>query len=94
MYSLILKLVLVLLVCAVFVSALQMVLLRHKNRMLFIELQTLQQQRDMLNVSFGQLLLEQSTLAQPNRIETIAIKQLDMIMPTPYSTQLIINSEF
>jgi cell division protein FtsL len=77
------KWVLILLVCAVFVSALQVVVVRHKNRMLFAELQKLQQQRDALNVSFGQLQLEQSTLAELSRVETIAREQLDMVMPTP-----------
>ncbi len=72
-----------LLMCAVFISALQLVLVRHKNRLLFIELQAIQQQRDTLKVSYGQLQLEHSSLTQYNRIETIARQQLDMIIPTP-----------
>jgi cell division protein FtsL len=75
-------LLIALLMCAVFISALQLVLVRHKNRMLFIELQAIQQQRDTLNVSYGQLQLEHSSLTQYNRIETIARQQLDMIIPT------------
>jgi cell division protein FtsL len=81
------KIILILLVCVVFASALHLVIVRHENRMLFIELQKLQQQRDALNISYGQLQLEMSTLAQHNRIETIARKQLNMITP---STQNII----
>ncbi|EDN69848.1 cell division protein [Beggiatoa sp. PS] len=80
--QLITKIILTLLVCAVFVSALHLVVVRHENRNLFIELQELQQQRDALNISYGQLQLEISTLAQHNRIETIAQKQLNMITPT------------
>jgi cell division protein FtsL len=72
-----------LLMCAVFISALQLVLVRHKNRMFFIELQAIQQQYDTLKVSYGQLQLEHSSLTQYNRIETIARQQLDMIRPTP-----------
>jgi len=84
MSSLDLKFILIaLLMCAVFISALQLVLVRHKNRLLFIEFQVIQQQRDTLNVSYGQLQLEQSSLTQYNRIETIARQQLDMIIPTP-----------
>lgn len=89
MSSLILRLTLVLLMCAVFLSSLQLVLVRHENRMLFIELQKLQQQRDTLNVEWGQLQLEQSTLAEHNRIETIAREQLDMIMPAQNNLILI-----
>ncbi|RKZ37406.1 MAG: cell division protein FtsL [Gammaproteobacteria bacterium] len=91
MFSLSLKWLLALLICAVFVSAVQIVLVRHKNRMLFIELQILQQQRDALNVSYGRLQLEQSTLTQHNRIENIAREQLDMIIPTPDNIIIINN---
>ncbi len=71
----------VLLASALFVSAVQIVLMRHKNRLLFIELQKIQQQRDLLDVSYGQLQLKQSVLIQHNRIETIARQELDMIVP-------------
>lgn len=73
----------VLLMGAIFISALQLVLVRYENRMLFIELQTIQQQRDVLNISYGQLQLEHSSLTQYKRIETIASQKLDMIIPTP-----------
>jgi len=71
----------VLLTSALFVSAVQIVLMRHKNRMLFIELQKIQPQRDVLDVSYGQLQLKKSVLIQHNRIETIAHQELDMIVP-------------
>jgi len=83
------KWILILLVCAVFVSALQLVLVRHENRMLFTELQKLQQQHDALIISFGQLQLEQSTLADLSRIERIAREQLDMTVPTPHNIVII-----
>lgn len=66
---------------AVFVSAIQLVLVRHQNRLRFTELQTLQQQRDKLNEEWGRLQLEQSTWAQPQRIETMAYEQLGMHPP-------------
>ncbi|MDM8560387.1 cell division protein FtsL [Candidatus Parabeggiatoa sp. HSG14] len=84
-----LKIILILLTSVIFMSALQLVLVRHKSRMVFMKLQTLQQQRDALNVEWGQLQLEQSTLAQHNRIETIAYKKLDMIMPTPHDIIIV-----
>ncbi len=78
-----LLLLLLLLISALFVSSLQLILTRHQNRMLFIERHQLQQQRDALKVYYEQLQLEQSTLAQPYRIETIARDKLNMIKPAP-----------
>lgn len=75
------KIITGLLIILVFISAIQLILVRHKNRMLFMELQVLQQHHDKLNVELGRLQLEQSTLTNPNRVETIAREQLDMIVP-------------
>ncbi|HID99951.1 MAG TPA: cell division protein FtsL [Thiotrichaceae bacterium] len=83
------KFLVLLLISAVFVSALQVVLARHQNRMLFIERHQLQQQGDALRIYYGQLQLEQSTLAQPHRIETIARDKLNMIIPAPNDIILI-----
>ncbi len=77
------KVIISLLTILVFISAIQLILVRHKNRMLFIELQTLQHQQDKLNIELGQLQLEQGTLTNPDRIETIAKKRLNMIIPVP-----------
>ena len=73
----------------IFVSSLQVILARHQNRMLFIERHQLQQQRDALKVYYDQLQLEQSTLAQPYRIETIAREKLNMIKPAPNDIRVI-----
>ena len=81
--------ILALIISTIFVSALQLVVVRHKNRMLFIELQQLQQQQDTLNISYGQLQLELSTLAQHHRIEAIARKQLNMVIPPPQDIVVI-----
>ncbi len=75
------KVIISLLIILVFISAVQLILVRHKNRMLFMELQTLQQQQDKLNIELGQLQLEQGTLTNPDRIETIAKKRLNMMIP-------------
>ena len=47
-----------LVILAVIVSAYAVVELRHRNRLMFVELQDLTQKRDMLNIEWGQLLLE------------------------------------
>lgn len=89
MFSFIFKIIFILLIGHIFISALYIVQLRHENRLLFLELQTLQQQRDRLNVKWGQLQLEQSTLTQHHRIETIAREKMKMRMPDPSDIVLI-----
>lgn len=80
--------ILALLIAALFLSALAVIDARHENRMLFAQLQQLRQQRDQLNVEWGQLLLEQSTWSTHARIEQMATQQLDMQMPT--HTQIVV----
>lgn len=70
------------LIAAVFLSAAAVVELRHRDRLYFTQLQTLQAERDALHTEWGQLLLEQGAWAQHRRVETIARSQLDMTLPT------------
>lgn len=74
--------VIALLICAVFLSALAVVDARHEDRVLFAQLQQQRQQRDQLNIEWGQLLLEQSTWSTHARIEQLATQKLDMVMPS------------
>ena len=67
-----------LLTLAVVFSALGVVYSKHQSRRLFVELYELQQQRDAMNVEWGQLQLEQSTWATHGRIEKTARTQLGM----------------
>ena len=64
-------------------SALGVVYAKYESRKLFVQVQELQKKRDEMNVEWGQLLLEQSTLASHSRVETLARTQLGMIMPPP-----------
>jgi cell division protein FtsL len=66
---------------AVMIVALAVVELRHRNRLLFAELQTLTRDRDQLNVEWGQLLLEQGAWSEHRRIEETARKRLGMALP-------------
>ena len=77
------KLILSLLVAMVFFSALQIVVVQQQNRLRVLELQTLQQRRNVLKVEWQRLQLEQHTWTQPSRIETIARQQLNMTLPAP-----------
>lgn len=83
------KLLLGLLGLAVFASAIGVVYAKHESRKLFIELQTLQGTRDKMNEEWGQLQLEQSTLATHARIDTVARTKLDMIAPTPETVVIV-----
>lgn len=72
-----------------FISSLALIWVRHENRLLFIELQKLQQQNDQLSETWGRLQLEQSSWAQHQRIERIAREQLQMTFPSPQQTIVI-----
>lgn len=62
-------------------SATGVVFSTHNSRHLLNELQQLEQQRNALQVEWGQLLLEQSSLVSQGRIENLAIQELGMKIP-------------
>ncbi|MCG8325607.1 MAG: cell division protein FtsL [Thiotrichales bacterium] len=70
-----------LLLSAVFFSAIKIVITRHDARTLFVEIQELEKIRDELNEEWGRLQLEQSTWATDVRVETMARNELGMRMP-------------
>lgn len=72
---------LVILALAVFASSLGVVYAKHESRKLFVELDLLKKSRDEMNVQWGRLQLEQSTLATHGRIEERAEKRLGMVTP-------------
>lgn len=70
-------------------SALSIVYVRDLNRRLFIDIQTLQNNRDALHTEWGKLLLEQSTWATQARVQGIAQQQLEMDVPTPHAIVMV-----
>ena len=74
----ILRIMNITLIVMVMMSAIGVIYAKHRNRMLYVELQSLQLQRDNLNVDWGRLQLEQSTWATHGRIEGAARKKLGM----------------
>jgi cell division protein FtsL len=66
---------------AVLASSLGVVYAKHEARSRFNELQKLTQQRDELDIEWGQLQLEQSTLATHSRVEQAARDDLRMSIP-------------
>ena len=83
------KLVMVLALVVLF-SSLGVIYAKHQSRKLFVELDTLKIERDEMNVEWGQLQLEQSTLATHGRIEKTAKKRLGMVTPE-YEQVLIVR---
>lgn len=72
----------VLLFLMVMISAAAVILSTHHNRQLSIALEQLMQEQDQLDVEWRHLILEQGTLTEHNRIETLVKKQLDMHRPS------------
>jgi cell division protein FtsL len=80
---------LIILGAAVFFSAVEVVIARHETRKLFVEIQTLERDRDNLNEEWGRLQLEQSTWATDARIESVSKTELHMIEPETRAVMLI-----
>lgn len=70
-----------LLLLVVVMCALSVVTSQHQARKLFIALQQEKEHAHLMEVEWGQLQLEQSTLAAPARVEKIATRQLQMQLP-------------
>jgi cell division protein FtsL len=72
-----------LLVLAVIVSSIGVVYAKHEGRKQFVELQALGYEKDRMDVEWGQLQLEQSTLTTQGQVEHAARSRLGMISPAP-----------
>ncbi len=62
-------------------SAMALVYTKHESRRLFVELESLTDERDRLNIEWGQLQIEQSTWATHARIEKVATDDLLLVRP-------------
>lgn len=69
------------LMCLMLASALAVIYVSHLNRHAFSQYQAALKERDQLDIEWGQLLLEQSALAQHARVEHIARERLAMKPP-------------
>ncbi|MGB4247750.1 MAG: cell division protein FtsL [Pseudohongiellaceae bacterium] len=63
------------------ISGVSVIYTTFKNRYLLNELQQLKNERNELQVQWGQLLIEQSTFSLEGRIERKAIDELQMVVP-------------
>ncbi|MFM1885345.1 MAG: hypothetical protein RL026_502 [Pseudomonadota bacterium] len=62
---------------------------RHRARELFVELEQLNRQRDVLDIEWGQLQLEQSTWSSHAWVEQVAVERLRMAQPRPVDIQVM-----
>lgn len=61
--------------------ALALVQAQHRSRSYFVELERLKKQARALDEQWGQLQLEQSTWANPARVDMLARTQLGLVAP-------------
>jgi cell division protein FtsL len=78
-----------LLLAATIACALSLVTSRHQARKLFVELERQQGQAHAYEIEYGQLQLEQSTWAAPERVEKLARERLKMQIPGPGRIQVV-----
>lgn len=71
---------------SVLVSALAVIYSTNSYRSTFSQVEQQEQQKHYLQLQWGQLLLEQASLATPARVETLAKNQLKMVLPTAKNT--------
>lgn len=71
-------------------SAIMLVNAKHQSRQLFVRLELLKEARDRLQVDWGRLKLEQSTLATHGRVEAIVRERLSMV--DPHAQEIILVS--
>jgi cell division protein FtsL len=74
---------------AVITSAIAVVLSAHHNRQLSIEHEQLIQEKDVLDVEWRHLVIEQSALTEHNRIEQLVSEKLNMRRPGPEDEVLV-----
>ncbi len=77
------------LLIAVLISALVVVYVKNEQRVYFSKLQATTQQTAQLELEWNQLMLEQSAMAAPARVQRIAHQHLHLIMPNPEKTILV-----
>jgi len=63
-------------------SALAVVYVRNEHRVTFSQYEQFKQQTNQLQLQWGQLLLEQASLATPARVQAMAEEKLHMLLPS------------
>ena len=74
---------------AVIATAITCVFARHESRKQFTQLQVLIVERDLLEVEWGQLQIEQSTWSTHSRVEQLARRKMKMRNPVPAEIRVV-----
>jgi cell division protein FtsL len=74
---------------AILFSALAVVYVTNQHRLTFSQLQMAEQQSHQLQLQWGQLLLEQASLARPARVQGLATEKLHMVLPADKQTVIL-----
>lgn len=74
------------LLVSVLVSALSVVYTTNVHRLALSQLEQSEQQAHQLKLQWGQLLLEQASLATPSRVQQLATDKLNMVLPVNKQT--------
>jgi cell division protein FtsL len=75
------KLVAIVLLAVLMLSALMVIYCKNYSRSIFIEIERHERALDQYEVEWGQMQLELLTLAEQNRVERIAKERLKLVMP-------------
>jgi len=81
------------LILLVLISALSVVHAKYNSRKLFVELQQLSRERDVIDVEWGRLQLEFAALGTHGRVERIAAGRLQMSVPKPGAVVVIRSND-
>ena len=76
--------------CAVLASAAGSIYSRHRSRELFVELERLNREHIELDITWGKLQLEQSSLSTPPYVGSLAATKLRMVVPDPNAIQVVV----
>jgi cell division protein FtsL len=74
---------------SVLVSAAGVIYAKHRSRAMFVELQSLNRERDNLETEWGQLQLEQSAWSTHGFVERVANAKLAMDIPAPDEVKIV-----
>lgn len=80
---------LMILMFALLMSSLAVIVVTNEDRLSFTQLEQLEQQNHQLTLEWGQLLLEQASLATPSRVEQLAVQELQMRLPVDKDTYIL-----
>ncbi len=78
-----------LLLAGVLLSGIGVVYAKYLSRKYFVELELLRKEWEQIEIEWGRLQLEQSTLTTHGRVEKTARKRLDMHIPAPHEVIVI-----